>query len=141
MNQDPLRMLKPRTAATEDVRMRGFTARHTVAAALEWLDSQLQPLRSLKAEDVPLRLAAGRVLAASVTSDVDVPGFDRATMDGYALLSDSIEGASSYNRLTLTVLGDSMPGRAFDGAVAAGQAVRVMTGAPMPCGADAVLPA
>jgi molybdopterin molybdotransferase len=131
-------MLKPRTTVTDDVRMRGFTARHTVAAALEWLDSQLQPLG---AEDVPLRLAAGRVLATSVTSEVDVPGFDRATMDGYALLADSTEGATSYNRLALTVLGDSMPGRPFDGAVAAGEAVRVMTGAPMPCGADAVLPA
>lgn len=138
MNLDPLRMLKPRTAATDDVRMRGFTARHTVAAALEWLDLQIQPLA---AEDVPLRQAAGRVLATSVTSDVDVPGFDRATMDGYALLSDSIGGASSYNRLTLAVRGDSMPGRPFDGAVVAGEAVRVMTGAPMPCGADAVLPA
>jgi len=135
MNLDQLRMLKP---ATDDVRMRGFTARHTVAAALEWLDSQLQPLN---AEDVPLRLAAGRVLASSVTSDVDVPGFERATMDGYALLSDSTEGASSYNRLPLSVIGDSMPGRPFDGAVTAGEAVRVMTGAPMPCGADAVLPA
>src|SRR5580692_4238669 len=107
-------MPRPRTAATDDVRMRGFTARHTVAAALEWLDSQLQPLN---AEDVPLRYAAGRVLATSVTSDVDVPGFDRATMDGYALLSDSVEGATSYNRLPVTVLGDSMPGRPFDGAV------------------------
>jgi molybdopterin molybdotransferase len=134
MNQ----VLKPRTAATDDVRMRGFTARHTVAAALGWLDSQLHPLHG---EDVPLRLAAGRVLAASVTSDVDVPGFDRATMDGYAVLADSTEGASAYNRLPLTVLGDSMPGRPFDGAVAAAEAVRVMTGAPMPCGADAVLPA
>jgi molybdopterin molybdotransferase len=131
-------MPNPRAAATDDVRMRGFTARHTVAAALEWLDAQLQPL---SAEDVPLRLAAGRVLAASVTSDVDVPGFERATMDGYALLSDSTEGASSYHRLVLTVLGDSMPGRPFEGAVGAGEAVRVMTGAPMPRGADAVLPA
>jgi molybdopterin molybdotransferase len=131
-------MLKPRAAATNDVRMRGFTARHTVAAALDWLDSQLQPL---DAEDVPLRLAAGRVLAISITSDVDVPGFDRATMDGYALLADSTEGATSYNRLPLAVLGDSMPGHPFDGAVAAGEAVRVMTGAPMPRGADAVLPA
>jgi molybdopterin molybdotransferase len=124
--------------AADDVRMRGFTARHTVEAALAWLDSQLQPL---DAEDVPLRLAAGRVLAAPVTSDVDVPGFDRATMDGYALLSDSTEGATAYNRLTLAVLGDSMPGCPFDGAVSAGEAVRVMTGAPMPRGADAVLPA
>jgi molybdopterin molybdotransferase len=124
--------------ATDDVRMRGFAHRHTVEAALNWLDAQLQPLA---AEDVPLRLAAGRVLAASVASDVDVPGFDRAAMDGYAVVAASTEGATAYSGLPLTVIGDSMPGCAFDGSVSAGQAVRVMTGAPMPPGADAVLPA
>jgi molybdopterin molybdotransferase len=124
--------------AADDVRMRGFAQRHTVEAALGWLDAQLQPP---DAEDVPLRHAAGRVLATSVVSTVDVPGFDRATMDGYALIAESTEGASAYNRLLLTVIGDSMPGCPFDSSVSAGQAVRVMTGAPMPRGADAVLPA
>ena len=65
--------------AVDDVRMRGFAHRHTVDAALAWLDAQLQPPGD---EIVPLRMAAGRVLAAAVVSDVDVPGFDRATMDG-----------------------------------------------------------
>ena len=50
---------------------------------------------------VPLRMAAGRVLATPVVSDVDVPGFDRATMDGYAVVAESTEGATSYNRLPL----------------------------------------
>jgi len=124
--------------AADDVRMRGFAQRHTVEAALGWLDAQLQPL---DAEDVPVRRAAGRVLATSVVSTVDVPGFDRATMDGYALIAESTEGASAYNRLLLTVIGDSMPGCPFEGSVSAGHAVRVMTGAPMPRGANAVLPA
>ena len=118
--------------------MRGFAKRHTVAQALGWLDAQLQPL---EAESVPLGLAAGRVLANPVASDVDVPGFDRATMDGFAVVAASTEGAGPYSRLQLTVVGDSMPGRPFDGAIQSGQAVRVMTGAPMPAGADAVLPA
>jgi molybdopterin molybdotransferase len=124
--------------ATGDVRMRGFAQRHTVAAALAWLDEQLQPL---PAEVVPLRIAAGRVLASSVASQVDVPGFDRATMDGYAVAADSTEGATAYTRLPLTVIGDSMPGRPFDGCVGPGEAVRIMTGAPMPPGSNAVLPA
>jgi molybdopterin molybdotransferase len=124
--------------ADDDVRMRGFAQRHTVDVAVAWLDAQSQPLA---AEIVPLRNAAGRVLAAAVVSDVDVPGFDRATMDGYALIADSTEGATAYTRLPLTVIGDSMPGSPFDGTVSAGEAVRVMTGAPMPRGADAVLPA
>jgi molybdopterin molybdotransferase len=118
--------------------MRGFAQRHTVDAALAWLDSQLQ---TLTAEVVPLPVAAGRVLAASVASDVDVPGFDRAMMDGYALVSDSTEGASAYTPLQLKVVGESMPGCPFGGAVRKGEAVRIMTGAPMPDGTDSVLPA
>jgi molybdopterin molybdotransferase len=134
----PIRMRDHARGAADDVRMRGFAHRHTVKAALDWLDAQLQPL---SAEDVGLRIAAGRVLASSVVSDVDVPGFDRASMDGYALAASSTEGATAYTGLPLIVIGDSMPGRAFDGVVSSGQAVRVMTGAPMPHGTDAVLPA
>ena len=122
----------------DDVRMRGFAKRHTVSEAIAWLDAQLHPLAT---ETVPLQIAAGRVLAASVVSDFDVPGFDRATMDGYAVSADSTEGASAYSRLPLTVVGDSMPACPFEGVVSAGEAVRIMTGAPLPSGTDAVLPA
>jgi molybdopterin molybdotransferase len=118
--------------------MHGFSRRHTVAQALEWLDAQL---RTLDAEDVPLRDAAGRVLASAVVSDIDVPGFDRATMDGYAVVADSTEGATPYNRIPLKVVGDAMPGSPFTRTVVRGEAVRIMTGAPMPSGADSVLPA
>jgi len=129
---------EPSRPQAADVRMRGFSHRHTVSEALAWLDVQVRPLGS---ERVSLAQAAGRVLAAPIVSTVDVPGFDRATMDGYAVVASSTEGAGAYSRLPLAVIGDSMPGRPFDGAVTAGQAVRVMTGAPIPRGADAVLPA
>ena len=76
--------------------MHGFTPPPHGGAALAWLDAQL---RTLDAEDVPLRAAAGRVLATSIVSDIDVPGFDRATMDGYAVVADSTEGATPYNRV------------------------------------------
>ena len=118
--------------------MQGFTRRHTVQEALSWLDAQL---RTLESEEVPLRDAAGRVLASAVVSDIDVPGFDRATMDGYAVVADSTEGATPYNRIPLSVMGDAMPGVPFTHTIARGQAVRIMTGAPMPAGSDAVLPA
>jgi molybdopterin molybdotransferase len=121
-----------------DVRMHGFSRRHTVAQALEWLDARLRPLES---EDVSLRDAAGRVLASAVVSDIDVPGFDRATMDGYAVVADSTEGATPYNRIPLKVVGDAMPGSPFTRTVLRGEAVRIMTGAPLPSGSDAVLPA
>src|SRR5215831_7132606 len=123
---------------TDDVRMHNFARQQSVERALAWLDAQLQPLDS---EPVPLRITARRVLAESIVSNVDVPNFDRATMDGYALAAESTEGATSYNRLPLTVIGDSLPGRPFPHHVSPGQAVRIMTGAPMPQGCDAVLPA
>src|SRR5690606_18618160 len=95
----------------------------------------------LEPEDVPLRAAPGRVLAAPVHSDLDVPGFDRATMDGYALTADATDGASPYNRITFHVVGDARPGTPFPRTLGPGEAVRIATGAPMPTGSDAVLPA
>jgi molybdopterin molybdotransferase len=118
--------------------MRGFANRHTVAEAIAWLDSQTAPLG---VERAPLAAAARRVLAESVTSTIDVPGFDRATMDGFAVVASATDGASSYNALTLEVAGDSLPARPFEGPSSPGTAVRIMTGAPMPRGFDAVLPA
>ncbi|MBZ5634813.1 MAG: hypothetical protein LAO55_16955 [Acidobacteriia bacterium] len=111
--------------------MRGFAQRDTMDAALAWLDAQDAQLQPLAAEIISLRNAARRVLAASVVSDVDVPGFDRATMDGYALVADSTEVATAYTPLSLTVIDDSMRGSPFGGSVFPGEAVRVMTGGPM----------
>lgn len=121
-----------------DVRMRGFRSRSTVDEALGWIDQVARPLES---ERVDLSEAGGRVLAADVTSPVDVPGFRRAMMDGFAVQASATMGASPYARLALTVVGQAMPGRPFEGQVGADQAVRIMTGAPMPPGADAVIPA
>ncbi|MCE9554057.1 MAG: molybdopterin molybdotransferase MoeA [Planctomycetes bacterium] len=118
--------------------MRGFVSRSTLEEALDWLDRQVH---ALPAEIVELGHAAGRILAADITSDVDVPGFDRAMMDGYAVQAADTQGGSPYNPLPLIVVGTALPGEPFRGAMANGQAVRVMTGAPMPAGADAVLPA
>ena len=124
--------------AVDDIRMRGFAHRQTVERALAWLDAHVRPPG---AEIVPLQMAADRVLATPIVSGVDVPGFDRSTMDGYAVAAEATEGASSYSHLPFVVIGDSRPGLPFCGSVAVGQAVRIMTGAPMPLGCDAVLPA
>ena len=118
--------------------MQGFARRHTVQAALTWLDAQVT---QLDAEDVPIRAAGGRVLSSPITSAIDIPGFDRATMDGYAVIAQSTEGATPYNRIPLNVVGDALPGAPFLRQLAPGEAVRIMTGAPMPDGSDAVLPA
>ena len=131
-------MTEIKSSVPHDVRMHGFTRRQTVQQAIAWLDAQL---RTLDAERVPLRAAAGRVLAAAVVSEIDVPGFDRATMDGYAVVADSTEGATPYNRIRLKVIGDALPGSPFARSLSRGEAIRIMTGAPIPAGSDAVLPA
>jgi len=120
-----------------DVRMRGFARRTTVADALAWVDSHAAVLGEERVAPVE---AAGRVTAREVVSDVDVPGFVRSMMDGFAVRASDTQGASPYNRLGFEVVGESMPGRPFVGSVRPGQAVRIMTGAPLPDGADAVLP-
>lgn len=122
----------------DDVRMRGFARRTPVADALRWLDAQLAPLGE---EEVPLGEAAGRVLARDMTSPVDVPPFARAMMDGFAVRAEDTSGASSYNRLSLRLIGTALPGRPFAGRLEPETAVCIMTGAPLPAGADAVLPA
>lgn len=123
-----------------DVRMRGFAQRSTVEAALAWVDASLPRIGDFSTEDVDLLRAAGRVLARDVVSEVNLPPFPRAMMDGFALLAADTLGASSYNPQWLTVLGTCLPGVAFAGNVVHGTAVRTMTGAPLPDGADAVLP-
>ena len=119
-----------------DVRMRGFKERLEVQRFHALIRERV---RALPAETVPLAHAAGRVLAAPVVSEVDVPAFPRAAMDGYALRSEETFGAGAYNPLTFRIVGEVTPGREFPGQVEAGQAVRIMTGAPIPTGADAVL--
>jgi molybdopterin molybdotransferase len=117
--------------------MRGFARRSTVEDALGWLDRQIERLGE---ETVPLADLLGRVLAREVVSRVDVPCFERSMMDGFAVRAVDSMGASPYNRLAIDVVGQSLPGRPFAGKVTPGKAVRIMTGAPMPDGADAVLP-
>jgi molybdopterin molybdotransferase len=120
--------------------MRGFAQRSTVEDALAWVDSVVPEFGQLGTEDVSLMHAAGHVLAREVVSGVNVPGFARAMMDGFALVAGDTQGATPYNPLPLRILGTSMPSAPYDGCVATGGAVRIMTGAPMPHGADAVLP-
>lgn len=123
-----------------DVRMRGFTQRSTVDEALAWVDSTTSTFGDFDVEDVSLLSVVGRVLARDAVSRVEVPGFARAMMDGFALVAEETQGATSYNPLPLKILGTCLPSRAFEGRVAPGGAVRIMTGAPLPDGADAVLP-
>jgi molybdopterin molybdotransferase len=125
-------------SAIDDVRMRGFKKRSPVEQANVWLDKQFLDLTETS---MPLNQAAGRVISQDVISRFDIPGFERSMMDGYAIVASDAQGASSYNQLQLKVIGKSMPGQGAGVKVTSGTAVRIMTGAPLPEGADAVLPA
>jgi molybdenum cofactor synthesis domain-containing protein len=88
----------------------------------------------LGVEQVALDEAAGRVLASDVCADADLPPFDRAQMDGYAVRSDDLRETPAR----LRVVGEAAAGSGWRGTLGAGEAVRIMTGAPLPAGADSV---
>jgi molybdopterin molybdotransferase len=93
----------------------------------------------LGVESVPILDALGRVLAADAVSDVDVAPFDNSAMDGYALRAADVAGASEDAPIELEVLEHVGAGAWPERAVGTGQSSRIMTGAPMPEGADSVV--
>lgn len=90
-------------------------------------------------ETVPLAEAEGRILAAPVAADVDIPGFARATMDGYAVRASSTFGATEGNPAFLRVVGQIGMGEQPAIKIGSGEAVRIATGGMLPLGADAVV--
>ena len=104
-------------------------------------DGQNQILRQL-AEPTPPEVVAvtrarDRVLAEDLPAPFDVPPADNSAVDGYAVASDDVPAA---NTRELAVIAELAAGTVFAGTVASGQTVRIMTGAPMPRGADTVYP-
>jgi molybdopterin molybdotransferase len=120
-----------------DPRRRGFRLRASVAEFVALID---QRVGTLSVEEVPLGEAAGRVLAAEIRAAEPVPPFDRAAMDGFALRGEETFGADLYTPALFSVIGRSRPGRRFGGNVGPGEAVEIATGAPLPAGADTVVP-
>lgn len=120
-----------------DVRMRGFPTRTAVNDVVGLIRKRVKPLPS---EQVRVEDAVGRVLANPVTAAVAVPHFDRAAFDGYALRAAETSMATADQPVSLRIAGEALPARPFDRAIQPGEAVRIMTGAPMPAGADAVFP-
>lgn len=88
--------------------------------------------KDLAVERISTLDAAGRILAEPITADRDYPPFPRSARDGFAVRSEDLPGE-------LTIIGEVRAGETFRGAVATGQAVEIMTGAPLPDGADAVV--
>jgi len=119
-----------------DIRMRGFLKRTPVKTLLALIREHS---RLLSSEDILTLEASGRILAKDIISPVNVPNFDRSAMDGYALDAESTFGASTYNPLMFHVVGQVTPGETYDAVIQTGEALRIMTGAPLPTGANAVL--
>jgi molybdopterin molybdotransferase len=105
-----------------------------LADALERILADVQPVD--ESEMLAVRSALGRVLSADVVSGINVPSHTNSAMDGYALMGADLP-ADGETRLD--VIGTSAAGRPFGGDVGVGQCVRIMTGAPMPQGADTVV--
>ena len=109
----------------------------SVAEALERV---LAGVPALGAETVPLDEALGRVLAVPIVSAREIPPWDNSSMDGYAVRAVDTVSASAGRPLALAVVGEIFAGGAARRALDAGQAYRILTGAPLPPGSDAVVP-
>src|ERR1051325_1957431 len=102
-----------------------------IAEAIEII---LREIRFLGAEQVALSESNGRILAAHLIADTDLPPFHRAQMDGYAVRAEDVSAVPAH----LKIVGESAAGAGWHHEMNAGEAVRIMTGAPVPTGADAV---
>lgn len=105
-----------------------------------YLASVLRRVHPLPSVRIPLAEAAGRVLAEPVDTRWGIPLFDNSAMDGYAVHRDDLRSAAPGHPVTLRVVADLPAGYAEDVPLLPGTAARIMTGAPVPGGADAIVP-
>ncbi len=109
----------------------------TVDEHVERIVESLEPLHPY---DQPLLEALGLPVCENITAPMDLPGFDNSAMDGYAVYFDDVATASQDHPVHLPVVGEMAAGQTKLFALSPGTAVRIMTGAPVPQGADAVVP-
>lgn len=116
-----------------------FDANHLPLSAARALLARLVP-RPFASEPVALEAALGRILAADLTSPIDVPGHDNSAMDGYALRGSDLAAEADQVATTLTVVGTALAGPDPGRRPGPGQCLRIMTGAVLPDGFDTVVP-
>ena len=104
------------------------------------LERILSYVEVLPAVEQPLLESLGQVLAEDIEATFDIPPLDNTAMDGYAVRFADTSGATEGSPREIEVIGEVAAGYQFDGEVEPGQAVRIMTGAPVPEGADAIVP-
>jgi len=113
---------------------------YTMISVEDALAKVLESAAPLAVEQVDLMASVGRVLAEPVIAPHDLPPFENAAMDGYALRAEDTREASPDMPVCLQVVGESAAGRGYPARLQPGEAVTISTGAPVPSGADAVLP-
>ena len=86
--------------------------------------------------EIPVWQAAGFPLAEDAVADIDISPFANSAMDGYAVRAADLAAATADTPVTLSVVGHEAAGHVFEGTIDAGETVRIMTGAPVPEGAD-----
>lgn len=106
----------------------------------DYLAEILAAIRPLTPRELSLEDADGGVLAEDITAQWPLPPFDNSAMDGYAVRAADLAAATAEHPVTLPVTGEVAAGDTREHQVAPGSCVRIMTGAPMPAGADAVVP-
>ena len=109
----------------------------TVEEAFDRIMASFAPL---EVEQKPILECLGQVLAENISSPLNLPPLANSGMDGYALIQTDIQGASSTNPSQLKVIGTVAAGHVSSQTVTPGTAIRIMTGAPVPNGADTVVP-
>ena len=117
--------------------MRPFTSTISLDEARRRLHAAVRPIPRI--ETIGLGDASGRVVAADVTSPIDVPAFARAAMDGYAVIAADTAAATPADPATLRLVDRIYTGRTSNVTVKPGTCAEIATGAPMPAGADAVV--
>ena len=106
----------------------------------EAFDRILKAFQPLNAESKPILETVGQILHGDVKSPIDIPPLDNSGMDGYAVLFDDIQGADEKNPITLEIIDTVPAGQISTKQIATGTTIRIMTGAPVPNGADTVIP-
>jgi molybdopterin molybdotransferase len=109
----------------------------SVEDAREKVLSQVQPLSTI---NLPLTESHGCVLAEEAVASSDIPDFPSSAMDGFAVRSSDVAGASPASPVELMIVGRAPIGRRPEATVGGGEAVRIATGAPVPAGADTIVP-
>src|SRR5579884_1680846 len=112
----------------------------TMMSVEEALARILAYAHRLEPEERPLLDALGQVLAEDVVAPFSIPPLDNTAMDGYAVIAADTTGATNDAPVSLRVTGELAAGYVYGGRVEPGTAVRIMTGAPIPPGADSIVP-